>query len=163
MDVEIAKISETPIVTQILDTEYGELEIQNFKTPRKSLILTNSIDAQNVQNVFKNTLGNSEKTPNNKLTRLSDLEKRMQIQTAFRLESKKKLEFFARKSPKSYSLINLHQYLLGSLPAQSHGAEADCLTLLRTTAVLGIEWVQWVQDNSYLISKCRNMWSYSKL
>ena len=163
MDIEIAKISETPIVTQILDAEYGEIEKENSKTPQKSLILTNSIDAQNVQNVFKNTLGNSEITPNNKLTRLSDLEKRMQIQTAFRLKSKKKLEFFARKRPKSYSLINLHQHLLGSLPTQSHGAEADCLTLLRTTAVLGMEWVQWVQDNSYLISKCRNMWSYSKL
>ena len=126
-------------------------------------LIWNSFDAQNVQNVFTNTLGNSKLTPNNKLTRLSDLEKRMQTQTAVRLKSKKKLEFFARKRPKSYSLINLHQHLLGSLPAQSHGAEADCLTLLWTIAVLGMEWVQWVQDNSYLISKCRNMWSYSKL
>ena len=160
MDIEIAKIIETPNVTQILHAEYGEIDKENFKTPRKSLIFANSIDAQNVQSDFKHTLGNSEITPHNMLC---DLERRMQTQTAVWLKSKTKLEFFARESPKSYSLINLHQHLLGSLPTQSHGAEADCLTLLRTTAVLGMEWVQWVQDNSYLISKCRNMWSYSKL
>ena len=63
------------------------------------------------------------------------------------------------KRPKSYSLINLHKHLLGVYPTQSHGAEADCLTLLRTTSVLGREWVDWLQDNSYLFSNCERMWS----
>ena len=62
MDIEIAKIIETPNVTKILYAEYGEIEKENFKTPRKSLILANSINAQNVQSDFKHTLGNSEIT-----------------------------------------------------------------------------------------------------
>jgi DNA polymerase III epsilon subunit-like protein len=63
---------------------------------------------------------------------------------------KKSLNFNNIGSPRSYSLINLHKHLLGVYPTQSHGAEADCLTLLRTTLVLGREWVDWLQDNSYL-------------
>ena len=46
------------------------------------------------------------------------------------------LNFSSQKSPTSFSLINLHTYLIGFPPSQSHGAEADCLALLRITAVL---------------------------
>ena len=60
------------------------------------------------------------------------------------LKAKKKLDFNEYKSPNIYSLINLHRQLLGCSPAEFHGAEADCLSLLKTTAVLGMEWVQWV-------------------
>ena len=62
-------------------------------------------------------------------------------------------------SPTSYSLINLHKHLLGCYPKQSHGVEADCLTLLRTTAVLGRDWVKWVQNSCHLFSNCKQMWS----
>ena len=48
---------------------------------------------------------------------------------------KKSLNFNNIGIPRSYSLINLHKHLLGVYPTQSHGAEADCLTLLRTTLV----------------------------
>ena len=139
MDNEIAKIRNTPLE----DIEYRELIKENLKTPRKSLKIANSIHACNVHKAFNPTLENIEITPNNRLTKL--------------------LEFCTKENPKSYSLINLHHHLECSLPTQSHGAEADCLTLLRTTSVLGMEWVQWVQDNSYLISNCQKMWSYTKL
>ena len=72
---------------------------------------------------------------------------------------KKNLNFNRIGSPRSYSLINLHKHLLGVYPSQSHGAEADCLTLLRTTSVLGREWLDWVNDNSCLFSGCERMWS----
>ena len=92
----------------------------------------------------KHTLGNIEVTPNNRLARLNGPEKKAQLHTTARFISKEK----------SYSLVNLHKQLLGSLPAQSHGAEADCLALIRTTAVFGMEWLQWLQDNLYMISNC---------
>ena len=38
----------------------------------------------------------------------------------------------------SYSLINLHKQLLGFSPAQTHGSEADCVTLIRTISVFGM-------------------------
>ena len=137
-DDRIAEISETPNLTQILDAENGVIEKENSKTPRKSFSLEHNMNAPNVHRKFK---------LNKKFTRLNGLEKRNQLQSTVRLKSKKKLDFFAKDSPKSFSLINLHKRLVGSLPTQSHGAEADCLTLLRTSAVLGMEWVQWVQDN----------------
>ena len=63
---------------------------------------------------------------------------------------KKSLNFNNIGIPRSYSLINLHKHLLGVYPTQSHGAEADCLTLLRTTLVLGREWVDWLQDIPFI-------------
>jgi hypothetical protein len=50
--------------------------------------------------------------------------------------------------PKSFSLINLDKHLLDYSPQISHRAEADCLALLRITAVLGEKWLVWVQNNS---------------
>ena len=62
-------------------------------------------------------------------------------------------------TPSSFSLINLHKHLLGCPPEQSHGAEADCLALLRVTAVLGEEFLNWVHDNYYKLRHCHVMWS----
>ena len=78
------------------------------------------------------------------------------------VSSKKRLNFTNNMSPRSYSLINLHKHLLGCYPSQSHGAEADCLSLLRTTAVLGKEWLDWLQDNCQLFSNCHCMWSWKE-
>ena len=72
--------------------------------------------------------------------------------------SRRKLDFSIQTPPKSFSLINLHKHLLGFPPDQSHGAEADCLTLLRTTAMLGSDWMDWVQQNNQLFASCRRMW-----
>ena len=77
------------------------------------------------------------------------------------LKAKKKLNFFSLSSPTSFSLINLHRHLLGFYPVQSHGAEADCLALIRTTAVLGKDWIDWVQDNCYEFIDCKGMWRFA--
>ena len=65
-----------------------------------------------------------------------------------------------QNSPKSFALINLHKHMLGCKPIMSHGAEADCLTLLRITAVLGKDWLVWVQKNCRLFSDCEKMWRW---
>ena len=52
-----------------------------------------------------------------------------------------------------------YHLLLGCPPEQSHGAEADCLALLRVTAVLGEEFLNWVHDNYYKLRHCHVMWS----
>jgi three prime repair exonuclease-1 len=70
----------------------------------------------------------------------------------------RKLSYLNPRPPPSYSLVNLHQHLLGCVPDKSHGAEVDCLTLLRTTAVLGGDWIEWVKENCYLFENCQKMW-----
>ena len=62
--------------------------------------------------------------------------------------------------PKSFSLINLHRHLLGVFSAKSHGAEEDCLTLLRTTAAFGNDWLVWVENHYEKFSNCKKMWSW---
>ena len=76
------------------------------------------------------------------------------------LQLQNKTDFICLGKPTSYSLINLHKHLLGCSPFQSHGAEVDSLTLIRTTAVLGMEWVKWVKENCHLFSMCTKMWSF---
>ena len=71
---------------------------------------------------------------------------------------RKKLTYLNHSTPTSFTLVNLHKHLLGVAPSQSHGAEADCLALLRTSAVLGEDWIKWVRNNSYSFSKCKKMW-----
>ena len=63
--------------------------------------------------------------------------------------------------PKSFSLVNLHKHLLGAFPAKSHGAEEDCLALLRTTAAIGKDWLNWVENNYEKLSDCKKMWSWT--
>ena len=75
-----------------------------------------------------------------------------------KIKSRKKINFGYPISPTSFSLINLHKHLLGYQPHQSHGAEADCLTLLRTTSALGSEWIDWVKQNASPFSNCKRMW-----
>ena len=84
--------------------------------------------------------------------------KMKQLPITSSMKSKKKLTFSLPSTPTSYSLINLHNHLFGCLPAQSHGAEADCLTLLRITSVLGEEWLNWLNNNYYEFTNCKAMW-----
>ena len=70
----------------------------------------------------------------------------------------RKLIFSNLGKPTSFSLVNLHKHFLGFIPDQSHGAEADCITLLRTTAALGNDWIEWMKFNCYLIADCKKMW-----
>ena len=41
--------------------------------------------------------------------------------------------------------------MFGCLPEMSHGAEAACLTLLKVTAVLGAEFIDWYEDNYHIL------------
>ena len=75
-----------------------------------------------------------------------------------KFKARKKLTYLNHSTPTSFTLVNLHKHLLGVAPSQSHGAEADCLALLRTSAVLGEDWIKWVRNNSYSFSKCKKMW-----
>ena len=65
--------------------------------------------------------------------------------------------------PQSFSLINLHKHLLCNKPTRSHGAEADCITLLNTTAMLGMDWINWMERDCSLISECMKMWSWPNI
>ena len=75
-----------------------------------------------------------------------------------KLRSVKKLKISPLCIPSSFSLVNLHNHLLGFPHLKSHGAEADCHTLLRTTAALGQDWSDWVEENCYFIEGCKAMW-----
>ena len=69
-------------------------------------------------------------------------------------------DYSRRTEPESYSLIRLHQHFLNCAPARSHGAEADCLALLRITSTLGQEWLDWVEKHCIMFSDCRKMWGW---
>ena len=74
------------------------------------------------------------------------------------VKSRKALKFEIPGEPVSFSLINLHRHLLGCSPEESHGAEADCLSLMRTTAALGQKWIDWVKENCLKFETCKKMW-----
>ena len=82
-----------------------------------------------------------------------------EINYANKSKCRKKLEFSNCNMPTSFSLINLHKHFFGGPPNKSHGAEVDCLALMRITAVLGNDWLQWAQQNCTQFEKCEVMWS----
>ena len=125
-----------------------EIERENSKTPTKTL----SSNKQKSEGI------NSARDI--KITRRNAIQRRKQLRTPGMLKTRKRLDFLNYECPKSYSLINLHRNMLGCSPAQSHGAEVDCLSLLRITSALGLEWTQWIQDNHQPFRNCTKMWSY---
>ena len=56
-------------------------------------------------------------------------------------------------------MISLQKNLLGFPSGKSHSAEADCMALLRITAVLGNEWLEWAHNNSTKFEEFEQMWS----
>jgi len=103
----------------------------------------------------------NEQTPLKNSTlhfRNSEIIKRKQMMSTEFFKCRKKLKFSVSDSPQSFSLIGLHEHLLGYKPTISHGAEADCLALLRITAVLGEKWLLWVKNNCSLFSVAKAMW-----
>ena len=104
----------------------------------------------------------NEQTPlkNNSLHfKNSEIVKRKQMMSTEFFKCRKKSKFSVSDSPQSFSLISLHEHLLGYKPTISHGAEADCLALLRITAVLGEKWLLWVNNNCSLFSDAKAMWN----
>jgi DNA polymerase III epsilon subunit-like protein len=90
--------------------------------------------------------------------RNSEIIKRKQMMSTEFFKCRKKSKFSVSDSPQSFSLISLHEHLLGYKPTISHGAEADCLALLRITAVLGEKWLLCVKNNCSLFSEVKAMW-----
>ena len=66
----------------------------------------------------------------------------------------------AKKKVTSFSLGSLHTGLVGTAPAQAHGAEADCLALLRMTSALGQEWLEYVNTHHQPLANITPMWSW---
>ena len=48
----------------------------------------------------------------------------------------------------SYKLTELHKYYYGFYPSLSHGAEQDCLTLLRLIGAVGEKMIDWINKNN---------------
>jgi len=53
--------------------------------------------------------------------------------------------------PPSYSLPNLHKHLFGMKPDESHGAEVDSLVLLKTLAVTGSSFTEYMKIEACLL------------
>ena len=83
----------------------------------------------------------------------------MEINYAGKSKYRKKLDLSDCNEPTSFSLINLHKHFFGYPPNKSHGAEVDCLVLMRITAMLGTDWLEWAQQNCTQFEKYEVMWS----
>jgi DNA polymerase III epsilon subunit-like protein len=159
--------SELEAVTELLNAGEYETEMKEEKCDkanaevqrkRKSQESTNSSEDLKISKVKKLE---DELTPSRTGIMMASNFKPRKIKhlsCSENMKHRKKLIFSITSMPTSFSLINLHKHLLGCPPAQSHGAEADCLELLRTTAVLGREWLEWVQDNCFMFENCKAMW-----
>ena len=68
-------------------------------------------------------------------------------------KARKKLDFSSVESclknkPPSFSLPKLYHHWFGRMPEQSHGAEADCLTLMKVCAFKGENFVKYANLNT---------------
>ena len=125
-------------------------DLPNAQSIRIDLSNVFSVKEENEQTPLKNGIPLSSPV---------QINKRKQWQSTEVLKSEKKLKFSECEYPKSFSLINLHKQLLGYSPTISHGAEADCLALLRITAMIGERWLVWVKNKSSPFSKTKSMWT----
>ena len=71
--------------------------------------------------------------------------------------ARKRLDF-SQSTPESFSLSNLHKFVFGKVPAVSHGAEQDCLSLMRVCTSQGQPFVSFVENNARLFSQVEKMW-----
>ena len=136
MDATKDLINEGVLESELTEGTYNPFEAENELTPK-------SVSCN----------ANTSFTP----------KKQKQFAFSDKFEARKKLRFSNPDEPISFSLINLHKHVLGYPPEQSHGAEADCISLMRTTAALGIEWINWVKGNCYKFESCKRMWGQSKV
>jgi len=162
-EMEMGRSDNNTRTTQVL----SQSRVSKYSVPtqrakrRPSLPLTNSPAVFKMSKISKHE---NESTPTKTDSVLRSKErdtgKMKQVSCSAMFKSRKKLNFSNPRSdiPSSFSLINLHTHLLGRPPAQSHGAEADCLALLRVTSMLGREWLDWVEDNCYMFNDCKEMW-----
>lgn len=100
----------------------------------------------------------NETTPARKKTEQSSRRSQPLITSSFK--AKKRLTLPESSRAPSLTLSSLHSRLLGSAPAQSHGAEADCLALVRLTSALGQDWLDYVHNNNKPLTACKPMWTW---
>ena len=73
--------------------------------------------------------------------------------------ARKRLDFTQTSlQPQSFSLINLHQHVFGKSPTVSHGAEPDCLALMRLCASQGSSFVSYIDRHASPFSRVQKMW-----
>ena len=107
-----------------------------------------------IKSIFQNRKGLIEKVDADQKEMKTVIKKRQERKYD---PVQKKLFFSIRSYAQSFSLVNLHEHILGCKPIMSHGAEVDCLALLRTTSALRSDWLDWVEKNCKLFSNCENM------
>ena len=73
-------------------------------------------------------------------------------------QSRKSLKLLNPGARSSFSFVNLHKNMLGCQPGQLKGAEVDRLSLMKTTAALGDEWIDWVKGICSKSETCKKMW-----
>ena len=84
------------------------------------------------------------------------LKRQKQRATTAAKSAKKRLDF---DTPASFSLPRLHEHLFGRAPAISHGAEADCLALMRVCARKGVRATTTNSpDRSFKLRAVKPMW-----
>lgn len=76
-------------------------------------------------------------------------------ESAGELKAKKRLDF---NVPVSFSLPKLHEHMFGSRPRVSHGAEADCMALLRVCALKYPQVSAWFNTNARQFAKVKPLW-----
>ena len=79
------------------------------------------------------------------------------------VKAKKKLDFSATDSssdetPISFSLPKLHSHWFGTEPKLSHGAEQDCMALMRVCAYKGSDFMDYANLNASTLFKIKKMW-----
>ena len=79
------------------------------------------------------------------------------------VKAKKKLDFSATKLspdsiPTSFSLPKLYHHWFDKEPDRKHGAEYDCITLMRVCAYKGKEFVNYANKNDTAFSSIKAMW-----
>ena len=77
------------------------------------------------------------------------------------LKVKKKLDFGSgdfTSGPPSFSLPKLHEHVFARKPRVSHGAEEDCLSLMRVCAFKAEDFLRFTQQNACQLSTLRKMW-----
>nr|CAD7258895.1 unnamed protein product [Timema shepardi] len=62
------------------------------------------------------------------------------------------------KTPKSFKLIDIYQFLLNKKSVNDHMAESDCLNLLECIVTMGPTFVDWVDKNAKLFSLVKKRW-----
>lgn len=71
--------------------------------------------------------------------------------------ARKRLDF-STTPPTSFSLPKLHEHIFGKLPESSHGAESDCMALMRVCAYRAKPFVSFIEQHAQPFSDTVKMW-----